>query len=160
MPKSACVCLLYARAACMRALRACCVCTGPVLIRHDSCASVGLYRPTAFCAGGLSRPTESPLSTQQRTPTWGTSFVASPHQTAPAPRPTPPSRTPSGSTHQHRAYWRRGLWCGFVVRMHRCWLVSLALQRGPRPPARGNWSQIPRSGLERAGRLEQNLPIR
>jgi hypothetical protein len=34
---------------------------------------VGLCRSTAFCAEDLPRPTESPLPTQQRTPTWGTS---------------------------------------------------------------------------------------
>ena len=37
------------------------------------CKCVGLCRSTAFCAEDLPRPTKSPLSTQRRTPTWGTS---------------------------------------------------------------------------------------
>jgi hypothetical protein len=70
------VCMRCAPAVCgVHALRACCVCISPVLIRHDSCAGVWA------CAGqrhfmpreDLPRPTKSPLSTQQRALTWGTS---------------------------------------------------------------------------------------
>ena len=39
------------------------------------CKCVGLCRSTAFCAEDLPRPTKSPLSTQRRTPTWGTGFA-------------------------------------------------------------------------------------
>jgi hypothetical protein len=44
-------------------------------VGHVACAIVcgHLCRSTAFRAEDLPRPTESPLSTQQRTPTWGTS---------------------------------------------------------------------------------------
>jgi hypothetical protein len=38
-----------------------------------------------------------------------------------------------------------------------CHRAPWARTRAPRPPARENWSQIPRRGLERAGRPEANL---
>jgi hypothetical protein len=68
---AACVRMRCAPAVCcVHALRACCVCIGPMLIRQwDLCKCVGLCRSTAFCAEDLPRPTKSPLSTQQRTPT-------------------------------------------------------------------------------------------
>jgi hypothetical protein len=77
---TACVRMRCAPAVCdVHALRACCVCIVPMLvvtncklpIRHETCAGVWA------CSGQrhFVPSTKSPLSTQQRTPTRGTSCV-------------------------------------------------------------------------------------